>query len=114
MEKTTLTKYLAERGLSMPISDFTLDKCRVPHGLSAGQRRKLEKETLERAKKYQEEREKAIAEYNEKLKNGEIQEKTKEELLIEKARYGHPDNAATQAARRVCDKRGLVWAQQNN
>ena len=30
----SLDEYLGERGLSFPVSDFMLDKTRIPHGLT--------------------------------------------------------------------------------
>ncbi len=50
----------------------------------------------------------ARAEYERLLAAGEIVEETAEGRLIRTAN-GHPDNAVTQAARRVCAKRGLDW-----
>ncbi len=52
--------------------------------------------------------EEAIAQYYEAVKNGEIIPKTEIEKTIEKAQ-GHPDNESTQAARRMCAKRGYDW-----
>ena len=106
----TLEEYLAQQNLSMPISDFTLDKTRNPHGLTQRKRKALEEDTLKNAREYHAKREEAIKEFERKVQTGEIIEKTKEQKLIERARYGHPDNEQTQAARRVCEKRGLVWA----
>lgn len=40
---------------------------------------------------------------------GEIEPKDRIQVLIERAKYGHPDNMSTQAARRVCKKRGIDW-----
>lgn len=31
----SLDEYLGERGLSFPVSDFMLDKTRIPHGLTS-------------------------------------------------------------------------------
>ena len=38
MAKTqSLEEYLGERGLSSPISDYMVDKMRIPHGMTARQ-----------------------------------------------------------------------------
>lgn len=47
-------------------------------------------------------------EYQAKLKRGELEAPSGEEKLIQTAN-GHPDNKATQAARRLLDKRGVNW-----
>lgn len=56
---------------------------------------------------YQNRRSEAIKEYYEKVKSGELIPKTKEEHTLEAAQ-GHPDNASTQAARRMLVKRGIM------
>jgi len=108
-EKMTQDEFLGMRGLSSPISDFMLDKMRHPHGLTLRQRKKLEKDAAEAARAYAERRQSAIAEYRVLVATGEIIEKPGIEATVERARHGHPDNASTQAARRVCEKRGIQW-----
>lgn len=109
MKKQTLEDYLAERGLLFPISDYTLDKMVMPHGLTYRKQKELEKNTIRHASDYQEKRTEAITEYNRLVNCGEIIPKTSIEKTIETAKYGHPDNTATQAARRLCAKRGIDW-----
>lgn len=104
----SLSQYLAERGLLFPISDFMLDKLRLPHGLTARQRKRLERDAQEHAEQYQRLRTAAIADYKECVKSGQITPPTPKETLLIKA-LGHPDNTSVQAARRVCDKRGIDW-----
>lgn len=108
MTKMTLEDYLGEKGLSFIISDFMLDKLKIPHGLSLRQRKKLERDNMKYANNYAEKRQQAIDEYNLKVKNGEIIPPTSNELLIRRAN-GHPDNESTQAARRLCKKRKISW-----
>lgn len=36
----SLEQYLGRIGLSLPVSDYSLDKARLPHGETAGQRKK--------------------------------------------------------------------------
>lgn len=107
-QTTTLDEYLGKRGLSSPVSDFMMDKMRIPHGLTQRQRKQLEKEADKARVEYSEKREAAIREYREKVKYGSIKEKSRTEVLIERAN-GHPDNESTQAARRILEKRGIEW-----
>jgi len=108
-EKMTQDEYLGLWGLASPISDYMLDKMRHPHGLTLRQRKKLEKDAAEAARDYAVRRQSAIAEYRMLVAAGEVIEKSDIEATVERARYGHPDNASTQAARRVCEKRGIQW-----
>ena len=107
-EKTTLKEYLGKLGLSSPISDYMLDKLRLPHGNTLRQQKKLEIDAALAADDYQERRSAAIKEYKEKVASGEIQEKSALEIRIEIAN-GHPDNESTQAARRRLIKKGISW-----
>lgn len=109
MQRLTLEEYLAFNGVSSPISDYTLDKCRFPHGLSERQKKALGRDVLKHAAEYQEKRNAAIKEYERLVSIGEIKPKDRIQVLIERAKYGHPDNMSTQAARRVCKKRGIDW-----
>ena len=108
-EKLSLEEFLGKKGLRDPISDYMQDKTVFPHGLSARQRKQLEKDAFEHPKKYNEKRTSAIREYYQLVESGKIIPKGRKEITIETARYGHPDNAATQAARRMCQKRGWKW-----
>lgn len=62
----------------------------------------------ERAKAYDEERLRLRREYREKVGRGELRAPTPAEQIIEQAN-GNPDSAATQAARRSAEKRGIDW-----
>jgi len=108
MEVLTLDEYLGRLGLSSPISDFMLDKLRLPHGLTLRQEKQLEKEAMKAAYEHSAKRNAAIAEYYEKIAKGEIRRKTVLERRIEIAN-GHEDNEATQAARRKLIKDGIAW-----
>ena len=102
--KMTLEDYLFENGVGFPVSEYMLDKLKIPHGLTQRQQKKLSKDAQEAECSYQAKRRKAIEEYNEKVRNGEIIVPSMFEKTLRTAR-GHPDNAATQAARRMLKKR---------
>ena len=57
-------------------------------------------------------REELRKEYWQKVENGELREPTRNERLIATAN-GCPDNECTIAARRLLDKKGIDWRQQN-
>lgn len=40
----SLDEYLGERGLSFPVSDFMLDKTRIPHGLTSRAEKRMHRE----------------------------------------------------------------------
>ena len=107
-EKISLNDYLGRLGLSSPISDYMDDKLRNPHGLSESQRNQLEKEAKAAADDYHARRNAAIDEYNRMVAEGKIIPPTQIGRLIATAN-GHPDNEATQAARRSLEKRGYDW-----
>ncbi len=107
--KQSLNEFLAIRGLSLPISDYTLDKCRHPHPLTERQRKKLVIDGGRVSADYQQRRNAAIQEYDRLVAAGEIEPLTENEKMIQLARYGHPDNESTRAAQRACEKRGIKW-----
>ena len=107
-EKVTLEEYLGRKGLSSPISDYNLDKVRLPHGETDRQRRTRLKASEIAQKEYSAQRKAAIQEYKEKVIKGEIISKSAIEKSLSTAQ-GHPDNPAVQAARRVLEKRGIDW-----
>ena len=76
----SLDEYLGERGLSFPVSDFMLDKTRIPHGLTSRAEKKMHREA-------------DIARIETSLKTA----------------HGHEDNPSVQAARRMLKKRGIDW-----
>lgn len=107
-EPISLDQFLARRGLSSPISDYTLDTTRLPHGETERQRKKRIAEGQRVAREYSERRRAAIAEYEQRVSAGEFRKPTKVEELQSVAR-GNPDNESVQAARRLLKKRGLGW-----
>lgn len=107
-KKTTLDEYLGARGLSSPISDYMDDKIRNPHGMTERQKKKFQKDAVAAADEYQKKRSAAIKEYQAGVKSGKIVEKSRIDVLLDRAR-GHEDNESTQAARRALKKRGINW-----
>ena len=108
MMTMSLNDYLAQKGVLSPFSDFMLDKLRIPHGLTARGWERLQKEAEKVRITYAEKRQQAIMEYNALLASGEIQAPSKLQRLLATAN-GHPDNASTQASRRLLRKRGIDW-----
>lgn len=106
--KVTLNEYLGRKGLSSPVSDYMIDKMKIPHGLTQRQEAKLQKDALDAAQEYHAKRSAAICEYNELKEAGKLQEKTPVERSLDTA-AGHPDNASVQSARRMLEKRGIDW-----
>lgn len=104
----SLDEFLGERGLASPISDFMVDKIKVPRGLTLRKRKTLEKEAAEASQQYSKQRKAAVEEYNRLLSEGKIREPSNIERLL-KVASGHEDNSATQAARRALEKRGVDW-----
>jgi hypothetical protein len=107
-KKTTLYEYLGNLGLESPVTDYMLDKLRLPHGETSSQQQRRYREHNKVIDEYHKRRNQSIAEYNEKIASGEFAEKTIIEQLIDKA-SGHPDNDSVQAARRALNKRGVKW-----
>ena len=106
--RITLNEYLGLQGVSAPMSDFMIDKLRLPHGQTLRQKTKMEKDAEKAAHDYAERRNAATQEYFEKVASGEIQPKSRIEVLIENAN-GHPDNESTKAAIRTLVKRGIDY-----
>ena len=105
--KMDLDEYLGMKGLSSPISDYSLDKTRIPKGETLRQKQQRIKDTERAIEDYSQRRNDAIEEYNTKVAEGEFIPKTQFERILEKAQ-GHPDNSSTQAARKLLVKRGFM------
>ena len=111
----TEEEYLASKGLASPMTDYTLDKTRIPHGETARQEAKRKREAEKVIEEYAAQKETARKEYRKKIANGELREPTKEEAeqkridALIKTANGHEDNPSVQAARRVLAKRGIEW-----
>ena len=108
-ENIDLDEYLAQKGLESPMSDFLTDKLKGNRQLKTerGQKR-FDKEAKKEINSYHEQRQKAIDEYKNSVKEKKILPKTEIEKTIVAA-YGHPDLDATHAARRMLAKRGISW-----
>lgn len=104
----SLDQYLAQQGVSSPISDYMLDKLRIPHGLTYRKQKELIQGNQKAADDYAKKRNRCIQEYRTMVELGKIMPLSRAEQLIKTAN-GHPDKQSTQAARRVCDKRGIDW-----
>lgn len=112
-KKMSLEDYLAINGVSSPFSDYVIDKLRGNRQLKTQRgRERFENECDKHRIAYAEKRNAVIDEYYKLVEEGKIIPKTLIEKTIEKAN-GHPDNASTQAARRMCEKRGIDWRKYN-
>lgn len=107
-EVISLEKFLSQKGLALPVSDYMIDKSKIPHGLTNKQWSLFEKDAYTNINEYHEKRKEAIKEYNQLVKEGKIRPLTAIEASLEQAN-GHPDNEATPAARRMLAKRGIDW-----
>lgn len=104
----TEEEYLASKGVSSPVSDYMLDKTRIPHGETVSEKKRREREADKVRAEYSQKREDARNEYQEKIANGELREPSTVEKLIKTAN-GMPELESTQAARRALKKRGIDW-----
>lgn len=96
--------YLASMGLGMPISDYMIDKQKLPHGESLRQQEARIKEADNFARQYHQKRENARNEYRTLVEQGKIRPPTELETLAQTA-SGHPDNPSVHAAQKVLDKK---------
>ena len=108
MEVLSLDQFLAQHGVSAPISDFMIDKLKIPHGLTARQEQQFHKEAEAARNAYHNKRDAAIEEYERLMAEGKIRKPTMIEEYLRKAQ-GHPDKPSVQAARRCLLKRGYDW-----
>lgn len=106
--KMSLDQFYAINDCLFAMSGDSLDKCRFPHGRTQRQQKRDEKRALEVGRAYSEKRETVRKQYEKYVKEGKIFPLTKEEKLLQRAN-GHPDNSSVQAARRMCEKRGINW-----
>ena len=102
----TEQEYLDLKGVGSPFGEYQDDKIighvKVLHS-------KATKKDYERtSEEYWKKREAARNEYKEKIKNGELRNKTEIEKSLTKAQ-GHDDLPSVQAARRMLAKRGIDW-----
>lgn len=105
----TEEEFLARKGVKDSTSGWVLDKMKGNRQLKTVRgRKRFEKEAAQAEKQYQEKRNKAKEEYRKLVDSGKIRNKTTIEKAMDRAK-GHPDNTATQAARRMLAKRGIDW-----
>ncbi len=106
--------FLAQYGVGFSTSGYCLDKLRSNRQLRSerGKKRFL-KECDAVEKEYQDKRNKLSKEYDRMVETGEIRPLTTIERTIRIAN-GHPDNLSVQAARRMCEKRGIDWRINND
>lgn len=101
-------EFLVSKGVGMVVSDYNLDKMRIPHGETARQKKKRIEEAAKANAEYSAKRQAAREEYKQLVDAGKIQKTGKYDELI-KIANGHSDNPSVQAARRVLKKRGIKW-----
>lgn len=102
-------EYLSSKGVGDASSGWSLDKLRGNRQVGTQRGKERFRNEAEKAEaEYQKRREQAKQEYKEKVRNGELRDKTTIERMIDRAN-GHPDNPSTQAARRMAEKRGIDW-----
>ena len=97
-------EYLALHGVGMPISDYMIDKQKIPHGETESQKNKRLMEADRVAAEYADKRQRIKAEYREKIESGQLIPPTELEELVRKS-TGHPDNPSVQAAHRSLEKK---------
>ncbi|MCI5805053.1 MAG: DUF3991 domain-containing protein, partial [Clostridium sp.] len=111
--KMTMDEYLGSQGVGFPTSGYVLDKVRFPNGISKSMRKQIDDEFEKKEQEYAKRREEARREYQEKVDNGEIIPKTREEITIDHAQ-GDPFKESTQAARRMLVKKGIMTEEELN
>lgn len=104
----SLDEFLGRRGLGSPVSDFNLDKGRLPRSETLRQRESRQRAAQQAQAEHEAKRIAATAEYNRLVTSGQLRAPTRIESLMKTAK-GHSDNPAVQAARRALDKRGINW-----
>ena len=100
-------EFLQMRGFGT-LSDYALDKCKIPHGETAKQEQKRLKQTETALTAFYEAKQATRQEYRERVKRGELRPPTVAESAI-KAANGPEESEQTQAARRYLKKHGIDW-----
>lgn len=105
----TEDEYLHLRGYGFAGSGYSVDKLRGNRQLRTqrGEDRFF-REVDAAQRKYDAERAQAKQDYKTLIDAGKIRDKTSMERRLTAA-HGHPDNSATQAARRMLEKQGIDW-----
>ncbi len=101
-------EYLARKGVGDVLSGYMDDKTRLPHGETLRQRQRREKEATVAIAAHAEKRKAARVEYKALVDSGKLRPPTTMEKRLKTAQ-GDPSNEATQAARRVLERRGIDW-----
>lgn len=106
----TLDEFYALRGVAHAASGIGIDRYAGANmtRMSSNQRNEVYQDINKQNDDYYAKREDVRKEYDELVKKGVIRDKTAIEKTITMA-HGHPDNKATQAARRMAEKRGYDW-----
>lgn len=108
LKAMTEQEYLNSKGVGGAFSDYMLDKVRTNPNRTERAKKRFNKEADKARNDYFDKREQARKEYQEKISNGELRNKTPLEQRLEKAQ-GHEDNASVQASRRLLEKQGIDW-----
>ena len=109
MQVLSEEEYLAKHGVLDSTSGYCLDKLRCNRQLRTQRGRKqFQKECELAEQQYQENRAARKAEYKDLCNTGAIRPPSSLERRL-KIAHGHPDNQATQAARRILYKQGIDW-----
>lgn len=106
VQSMTFEQFAASRGASV-WEGVRPDLNRQPRSTDKERKRNAEK-VLADMRANARNREVLRTEYSTLVQQGKIKTPSRIEELISKAR-GHADNAATQAARRLLEKRGIKW-----
>lgn len=101
-------EYLNRAGVGSVMSDFMVDKVKLRNGTTQRQRKSMERDAAKARNEYAARRASVKAEYEKKVQSGEMRPPSMIESALKTAQ-GHPDNTATQAARRMLKKRGYDW-----
>ena len=100
-------EYLQARGFGA-LSDYTIDKDRIPHGETNRQRIKRLDNCQKAITAFYEAKQAARREYRQKVERGEIRPPTALQTALQVAQ-GNEESEQTQAARRLLAKRGIDW-----
>ena len=107
--KQSLDEFLLQRGLYSPISNYLIDKLKGNRQVKTYRgKERFNKEATIKINQYHSKRKKAVDEYNRLVKEGKIISKTHLETSLDTSK-GFYEKKRTQAARRMCLKRGVNW-----
>ena len=105
----TQNEFLAINGMESASSGWVIDKLRGNRQLRTQRgRERFERERAAAEEEYQNARNAAKEKYQQLVNSGVLRDKTPVEKRLTVA-HGNPDNASTQAARRLLEKQGIDW-----